>query len=41
MQLGNFKRNYRYKSDTSSGRTGYWLAILISIIAFLVIWYLF
>jgi len=41
MQLGNFKRNYHYKSDTSQGRGGYWLAIVISIVAFLIIWYLF
>jgi hypothetical protein len=39
MQLGNFKRNYRYKSDSTSGRASYWIGIVIAIIAFILIWY--
>lgn len=39
MQIGDFKRKYRYKSDTSANRGGYWLAIIISVIAFILIWY--
>jgi uncharacterized membrane-anchored protein len=38
MAFGEFKRKYRYKSDSSS-RGSYWLAIIISAIAFIVIWY--
>lgn len=41
MELGNFKRDYHYRSDTSKYRTSYWIAIIISVIAFLVIWYYF
>ncbi len=41
MQLGDFKRKYRYKSDTDANKGSYWLAILISVVAFLVIWFLF
>lgn len=41
MLFGDFKRKYNYKSDTSSGGGSYWLAIIISVIAFLVIWFLF
>lgn len=39
MQFGDFKRKYNYKSDTSANRGSYWLAIIISVIAFVVIWY--
>jgi hypothetical protein len=39
MAFGEFKRKYRYKSDTSSDNRSYWLAIVISVIAFIVIWY--
>ena len=39
MQLGDFKRKYNYKSDTSGSKGSYILAIIISIIAFVLIWY--
>jgi len=39
MQLGNFKRDYKFKSD-AGGRWNYTIAIIISIIAFLLIWFL-
>ncbi|MDR6784285.1 hypothetical protein ABIE26_002326 [Pedobacter africanus] len=35
-----YKRNYKFKSDTKKDRFSYIIAILISIIAFLLIWYL-
>lgn len=40
MFPGDFKRKYKFKSDTKSARTSYLLAVIISIIAFLLIWYL-
>ncbi len=41
MQLSQFKRNYRYKSDQSKNKLSYTIAIIISIVAFLIIWFLF
>jgi hypothetical protein len=35
-----FTRNYKFKSDISSSRGSYWIAIIISAIAFLLLWYL-
>lgn len=35
-----FTRNYKFKSDTSSARGSYWIAIIISVVAFLLLWYL-
>jgi len=37
--LGDFKRKYYYKSDTSQYKGSYTLAIIISIVAFVLIWY--
>jgi hypothetical protein len=34
----DFKRKYRYKSDTSSVKYTYWIAIIISIILFWLLW---
>ncbi|TDQ07561.1 hypothetical protein ATK78_3688 [Pedobacter metabolipauper] len=34
----NFKRNYRYKSDKRKDRISYIIAIIISVIAFILIW---
>lgn len=39
MQPGDFKRKYRFKSDPKSGRWNYTIAIIISIVAFLLIWF--
>ena len=39
--IGDFKRKYHYKSDTGANKGSYWLAIIISVVAFLVIWFLF
>ena len=42
MQLpGDFKRNYRFKSDQSKDRKSYIIAIIISVIAFALIWFFF
>ncbi len=40
MLPGDFLRKYKFKSDTSSAKGSYWLAIIISAIAFALIWYL-
>ncbi|ACU02876.1 MULTISPECIES: hypothetical protein [Pedobacter] len=37
----DYKRDYRFKSDTKKDRLSYIIAIVVSIIAFLLIWYLF
>lgn len=40
MQLpGDFKRKYRYKSNPRKDRLNYIIAIIISIAAFLLIWF--
>ncbi|SMC66552.1 hypothetical protein SAMN04488101_10240 [Pedobacter nyackensis] len=41
MVPGDFKRNYRFKSDKNKDKLSYIIAIIISVIAFLLIWYLF
>ncbi|SFF28421.1 hypothetical protein SAMN03003324_03142 [Pedobacter antarcticus] len=41
MQPSDFKRKYRFKSSNSNDRWSYTIAIVISIIAFLVIWLCF
>lgn len=41
MQPSDFKRKYNFKSNSSGDRKSYILAIIISIIAFLVIWLCF
>jgi len=38
MGPGDFKRKYRYRSDTSQSKYAYWIAIVISIIIFWVLW---
>ncbi|MEJ2904363.1 hypothetical protein WAE58_18120 [Pedobacter panaciterrae] len=35
-----YKRNYKFKSDRRKDRLSYIIAIVISAIAFLLIWYL-
>ncbi|WP_276089840.1 hypothetical protein [Pedobacter sp. JY14-1] len=40
MQLSDYKRKYRYKSDQSKHKLSYTIAIIISIVAFLLIWFL-
>lgn len=37
----DYKRDYRFKSDPKKDRLSYIIAIVVSIIAFLLIWYLF
>ncbi|HKG07378.1 MAG TPA: hypothetical protein VKB19_13000 [Pedobacter sp.] len=40
MQLpGDFKRNYKFKSDKKKDRLSYIIAIILSAIAFALIWY--
>jgi hypothetical protein len=42
MRLASdYKRDYRFKSDTKRDRKNYIIAIVLSIVAFLLIWYLF
>lgn len=41
MLPGDYKRNYKFRSDKKRDRLSYLIAIIISVIAFLVIWYLF
>lgn len=41
MLPGDFKRDYKFRSDKRKDRITYIIAIVISIIAFLVIWFLF
>ncbi|WP_449439314.1 hypothetical protein [Pedobacter steynii] len=36
----DYKRNYKFKSDRGKDRLSYIIAIIISAIAFLLIWYL-
>ncbi len=38
MGPGDFKRKYKYKSDTSGSNKTYWIAIIISIIVFWLLW---
>jgi len=38
---GDFKRDYKFRSNKKKDRVMYIIAIVISIIAFLVIWFLF
>jgi hypothetical protein len=38
MAIQDFKRKYRYKSDTGSSKYSYWIAIIISVIAFWLLW---
>lgn len=37
---GDFKRKYKYKSDRKKDRAAYLIAIVISAIAFLLLWFL-
>ncbi|SDJ21589.1 hypothetical protein SAMN04487898_1026 [Pedobacter sp. ok626] len=37
----DYKREYKFKSDKKRDRMNYIIAIIISAIAFLLIWYLF
>lgn len=40
MQLpSDFKRDYRFKSDKRKDRLSYIIAIVISIVAFVLIWF--
>lgn len=40
MELpGNFKRNYKFRSDKKKDRYAYIIAIVLSAIAFVVLWY--
>lgn len=40
MQLpSDFKRNYKFKSDKKKDRLSYIIAIILSAIAFVLIWY--
>lgn len=41
MLPGDYKRNYKFRSDKKKDKLSYLIAIIISVIAFLVIWYLF
>lgn len=41
MLPGDFKRAYKFRSDKKKDRITYIIAIVISIIAFLIIWFLF
>ena len=38
MGPGDFKRKYKYRSDISSSKYSYWIAIIISIIIFWALW---
>jgi hypothetical protein len=38
---GDFKRDYKFRSNKQKDRVTYIVAIVISIIAFLVIWFIF
>jgi hypothetical protein len=40
MLPGDYKRNYKFKTDSKKDRLSYIIAIVISIIAFLAIWFL-
>lgn len=40
MLPGDYKRNYKFKTDKKKDRLSYIIAIVISIIAFLAIWFL-
>ncbi|WP_316812972.1 hypothetical protein [Pedobacter heparinus] len=37
----DYKRDYRFKSNPKKDRLSYLIAIVLSVIAFLLIWYLF
>jgi hypothetical protein len=40
MQLpSDFKRNYKFKSDKKKDRLSYIIAIVLSAIAFILLWY--
>jgi hypothetical protein len=39
MQPSDFKREYRFKSDKKRDRLSYIIAIIVSIIAFVLIWF--
>ena len=41
MLPGDYKRNYKFRSDKKKDRASYIIAIILSVIAFLLIWYLF
>lgn len=41
MLPGDYKRDYKFRSDKKKDRVSYLIAIIISVIAFLLIWYLF
>jgi hypothetical protein len=40
MELpGNFKRNYKFRSDKKKDRLSYIIALVLSAIAFAILWY--
>lgn len=40
MQLpSDFKRDYKFKSDKKRDRMSYIIAIIISVVAFLILWF--
>lgn len=39
MQPGDFKRKYNFRSDPKRDRRNYTIAIVVSVIAFLLIWF--
>lgn len=41
MLPGDYKRDYKFRSDKKKDRVTYIIAIAISVIAFLLIWFLF
>jgi hypothetical protein len=41
MLPGDYKRDYKFRSDKKKDRVSYLIAIIVSVIAFLLIWYLF
>lgn len=40
MLPGDYKRNYKFKSDKQKDKISYIIAIIISVVAFLAIWFL-
>ncbi len=40
MLPGDYKRNYKFKSDKQKDKIAYIIAIIISVVAFLAIWFL-
>lgn len=40
MLPGDFKRDYKFRSDKKKDKVTYMIAIVISVVAFLLIWFL-